>query len=249
MQTRILYKKDIYNGNLILVNQEYPLHDEYQLDLEYHDLSFQHQLDKKVNQLLNQCMNQLHNQDEIIMTSGYRSLQEQTSLYEQSLEEYGKEYTEMFVAMPHCSEHETGLAFDLALNQEHIDKICPSFPRTGICERFCELCYDYGFVERYGKNKQNITHIAHEPWHFRYVGFPHSLITKEKDLCLEEYHEFLKDYSIYRPYTYVVNHRVFDIFYVPINQEEIIALRSDAIYQVSGNNQDGVIVTVWRRDL
>lgn len=100
-----------------------------------------------------------------------------------------------------------------------------------------------------GMVKQNITHIAHEPWHFRYVGFPHSLIMKEKDLCLEEYHEFLKVYSIYQPYTYVVNHRVFDIFYVPINQEEIIALRSDAIYQVSGNNHDGVIVTVWRRDL
>ena len=249
MQTRTFNQKDIYNGNLILVNQNHPLHDDYQLDIEYLHQTSSHQLDKIVNQLLNQCMNHLHSQEEIIVTSGYRSFQEQTSLYEQSLKDNGKDYTQKFVALPHCSEHETGLAFDLALNQENIDLICPSFPQIGICQQFRELCYDYGFIERYGETKQDITHIAHEPWHFRYVGFPHSLIMKEKNLCLEEYHEFLKAYSIYQPYTYVVNHRVFDIFYVPVEQKESIALRSDAIYQVSGNNQDGVIVTVWRRDL
>ena len=43
---------------------------------------------------------------------------------------------------------------------------------------------------------------------------------------------------------------LFEIFYVPMIKDQItIALRNDDIYQVSGNNMDGFIVTVWRRSL
>lgn len=95
-----------------------------------------------------------------------------------------------------------------------------------------------------------MTGISGEAWHFRYVGFPHSLIMNDHHFCLEEYHDFLKCYSIYHPYVYVVGQRVFEIFYVPMIKDQItIALRNDDIYQVSGNNMDGFIVTVWRRSL
>ena len=31
-------------------------------------------------------------------------------------------------------------------------------------------CHKYGFILRYPKDKEDITGIGYEPWHFRYVG-------------------------------------------------------------------------------
>lgn len=31
-------------------------------------------------------------------------------------------------------------------------------------------CQDYGFILRYPADKQDITGVMYEPWHFRYVG-------------------------------------------------------------------------------
>ena len=103
--------------------------------------------------------------------------------------ERGIDFARKYVALPACSEHETGLAIDLALNAPDIDFICPEFPRTGICRKFRELAPYYGFIERYQKAKEPITGISEEPWHFRYVGTPHSVVIAEKGLSLEEYVE------------------------------------------------------------
>ena len=84
--------------------------------------------------------------------------------------ENGEEFTNQFVARPGHSEHQTGLAIDLGLKQPDIDFLRPYFPYKGICQTFRELSTDYGFIERYPAGKEAITGIAHEPWHFRYVG-------------------------------------------------------------------------------
>ena len=55
-----------------------------------------------------------------------------------------------------------------------------------------ENAQDYGFVLRYPKDKQDITGITYESWHWRYVGEEHAKIMKEKGFCLEEYIEYLK---------------------------------------------------------
>lgn len=249
MQTKTIYQDNIYNGSLILVNKDYPVHSSYHAHIVSMDNDTNHQIEKRVNKLIQQCFQHLNIQDDIQVVRAFRSFNEQ-KLYHQTLQINGKDDTQKYEALPLCSEHETGLAIDLALKQENIDDICSKFTYTKISQKFRELCYDYGFIERYQEHKQDITNITKDSAHFRYVGFPHSLIMKEHDMCLEEYHDFLKQFSICQPYTYVVNQRVFDIFYVPItNEETSISLRSDAIYQVSGNNQDGVIFTVWRRCL
>lgn len=73
---------------------------------------------------------------------------------------------------------------------------------------------------------------------------------QKENLCLEEYHQFLKQYSLYQPYIYVIKNKLFEIFYVPMIQEKtVIALKNEALYQVSGNNHDGFIVTVWRKQV
>ena len=124
--------------------------------------------------------------------SGWRSLEEQRDIFAASLREDGEEFTRKFVALPGCSEHQTGLAIDLALKKEKVDFICPDFPCEGICQRFRERAAAYGFIERYREEKKHLTGIAGEPWHFRYVGCPHAEIMEKLGMCLEEYREFIK---------------------------------------------------------
>lgn len=40
-----------------------------------------------------------------------------------------------------------------------------------------------------------MTGIAHEPWHFRYVGRPHASLIAERGLALEEYLELLDGHA------------------------------------------------------
>jgi len=46
---------------------------------------------------------------------------------------------------------------------------------------------------RFEKEKQDITGIIYEPWHFRYVGRYHATRMTEMGLCLEEYIELLTE--------------------------------------------------------
>ncbi|HWQ78566.1 MAG TPA: D-alanyl-D-alanine carboxypeptidase family protein, partial [Anaerovoracaceae bacterium] len=57
-----------------------------------------------------------------------------------------------------------------------------------------EFSVQYGFIERYPAGRERVTHIAHEPWHFRYVGYPHSELMTEKALTLEEYTDYLRQF-------------------------------------------------------
>ncbi len=123
----------------------------------------------------------------ILPVSGWRSGAEQRALWEGSLAANGPAFTQSYVARPGCSEHQTGLAIDVALAAEHIDFIRPDFPYEGICGAFRARAAAHGFVLRYPAGKENITGIAHEPWHFRYVGAPHAERMAAAGLCLEEY--------------------------------------------------------------
>ena len=77
------------------------------------------------------------------------------------------------VAVPGTSEHHLGLAVDL-LGEEALVWLN-------------EHCWEYGFIVRYAADKQHITGIADEPWHFRYVGVEVAMELKDSGLCLEEY--------------------------------------------------------------
>lgn len=47
--------------------------------------------------------------------------------------------------------------------------------------------HKYGFILRYTAEKQPITGIVSEPWHWRYVGVEYAEKIKNSGLCLEEY--------------------------------------------------------------
>jgi len=175
---------------LILVNHDHPLPCDYQVG----DLACAYGvlMEAHVAKLLSKLLAQFAGK--IIPVSGYRCGQEQTDLYAKSLRENGEEFTKKYVARPNHSEHQTGLAVDLALNLPHIDLIRPRFPYTGICATFRDEVHKLGFIERYPKGKEPITRIAHEPWHFRYVGAIHAQVMREAGITLEEYHILLHNY-------------------------------------------------------
>ena len=184
---------------------------------------------------------------EIVPVSGYRSMKEQSAIYQNSLRANREAFTNQFVSLPGHSEHQTGLAIDLGQNQKKIDFIRPNFPYEGICGDFRKVTPDFGFVERYPKEKETITGIAHEPWHFRYVGTPHAEIMREHHFCLEEYIDFLKRFSQDQPYTFYKDSQEIQIFYLKADTESVsLEVAEDGSLSVSGNNVDGYIITEWR---
>jgi len=144
-------------------------------------------LEREAADALSRLMEELDGWKDILPVSGWRSLVEQREIYDASLRENGPAFTKKFVALPGHSEHQTGLAIDLGLRLPEIDLIRPAFPYEGICQRFREAAPAYGFIERYPAGKEAVTGIAHEPWHFRYVGAPHAEIITRRGLTLEEY--------------------------------------------------------------
>ena len=180
--------------------------------------------------------------------SGWRSQREQQEIYESSLRQNGRAFTEQFVALPGHSEHQTGLAIDLGQAGPDLDFICPDFPYCGICQEFRRRAVDYGFVERYRAGKESVTGIAHEPWHFRYVGRPHAAIMMQRDLVLEEYHSFLKNFPLGgTPLCWKEGKGVWEIVFVPLQgAQTCIPWGENGSWAVSGNNEDGFILTSWK---
>ena len=247
--TMLLEKELIYNGNLLLVNKNYPLKNPKVEKLVPIDKTFPDILMKpQAVYMLQKILDNIGSNHNIVPVSGYRSLEEQTRIYTDSLRDNGEEFTKKFVAFPNESEHQTGLAIDLALNKEDIDFICPDFPYEGICQKFREAAPDFGFILRYAKEKEEITGISHEPWHFRYVGYPHSKIIVQKKIALEEYIEFIKQFDDENKYLYKQGTETeIEIYYVPVGISKIETINlPKAPYEISGNNADGIIVTVWR---
>lgn len=232
----------IHQGELVLINPDNLLVDIPKkstlepFSREYKDILFS----KKANQILKNILKDIKATDKIVPVSGFRTKEDQESIYYNSIAENGLEFTQKYVALPNASEHQTGLAIDLGEKKDDIDFIRPSFPRTGICEEFRQKAIQYGFIERYQKEKEIITHISAEEWHFRYVGHPHSKIMADKNLCLEEYIDYLRNKDII--------YDEYEITYIPYSNKEIELELSD-YDTISGNNIDGFIVTrrkIWK---
>jgi len=238
-----LLREEIYRGELVLVNANHPLKRKFSNKL----MPFKRKdilLYARAASMLTHLMKEIEHDNEIIPVSGYRPEHEQEAIYWNSLKDNGEEFTRKYVALPGRSEHQTGLAIDLGKNKKEIDFICPDFPYTGIFGKFREKASHYGFIERYQKGKEQITGISHEPWHFRYVGYPHAEIIREMGICFEEYIEFIKKYR--EDGERLLFKNKVEIFYVPASgNETCITIPDNKLHQVSGNNEDGFIITLW----
>lgn len=250
-KTITLTQENIYSGSLILVNAAHRfqgINDD--LLIPVRDSAPEILLNRRAVVLLSQLMQEIDGWRSIVPVSGWRSQEEQQAIWDDSLKESGLEFTRKYVAVPGHSEHQTGLAIDLGLKQEHIDFICPDFPYTGICRTFREKAAKYGFILRYPAGKEHITGIGHEPWHFRYVGVPHAEIMVSEGLTLEEYTDFLTGFP-YRdkPYLHTSGDKTIHVSYVRAAPDKtVLDIPENFPYSLSGNNKDGYILTEWRTE-
>lgn len=138
------------------------------------------------------------------ISAGYRTWDDQVSMLNSKVKSYQKSHKDWSsskarraalrtVAEPGCSEHHLGLAFDVNV------KGSSSFVGTKQSAWLSEHCWEYGFIIRYQKEKEEITGFEAEPWHIRYVGVEHALYMRDNNLCLEEYIQGLEDGTIVLP--------------------------------------------------
>ena len=250
MKTITLTRQALNRGSLLLVNASHPLPESVAPERLTPFFGSGVLLERRTSLVLENLFETLGLGTSLIPVSGYRTLNEQKQIYASSLAENGEDFARRFVALPGHSEHQTGLAIDLALNQEPLDFIRPYFPRDGICGRFREKMISYGFVERYPEGKEDITGIAAEPWHFRYVGLPHAAIMMLRGYCLEEYIDYLSLFPAEGPHLEIsVQNKNFEIFYQKLSETDgsvTLELPSSLPFQASGTNAGGCVVTLWR---
>lgn len=130
----------------------------------------------------------------LLVASAHRPHATQKRLYNNKVQEYvNKGYSQAdaavvaatIVARPGTSEHNTGLAVDIVTPS--FQRLIAAFAETDTAKWLAANAHRFGFVLRYPHDKQDITGIIFEPWHFRYVGLEHAQYMYENDLCLEEY--------------------------------------------------------------
>lgn len=109
-----------------------------------------------------------------IVTSGYRTYERQTEIYNESEPGYAQ--------APGASEHQTGLAFDVTAENSGT-----GFESTEQYGWLRQHAHEYGFIQRYPANKADVTGISYEPWHYRYVGVEAATRMWESGLTLEEF--------------------------------------------------------------
>ncbi|MCH5198582.1 MAG: D-alanyl-D-alanine carboxypeptidase family protein [Oscillospiraceae bacterium] len=124
----------------------------------------------------------------IYCVSGYRSYQTQANLYNRYVARDGKIKADTYSARPGHSEHQSGLALD-------VNSVAGSFANTREGRWLAANAHKYGFIIRYGKDKQNITGYIYEPWHIRYVGAELAAAVYESGLCLEEFFGITSAYN------------------------------------------------------
>ncbi len=126
----------------------------------------------------------------IDLDSAYRTAADQQRIIDDFNEQYGEEYTRTHVALPGCSEHESGLALDLYLiiDGKEVDENEDMERYPEIWEKIHAKLAEHGFILRYLPGKEDITGYSPEVWHIRYIDDP--VIAKEimdSGITFEEY--------------------------------------------------------------
>lgn len=183
---------DIEDWKLLLVNRDYILPDGYEVELapSITDDPDSMKLDYRVAPHYNEMyLAALEDGVELTPVSGYRSVERQERNFKNKIQKYvdegysKTEATQMaatIILPPGTSEHNAGLAMDICSLYE-------SFENTDEFAWLSENAADYGFILRYPEDKQDITKIIYEPWHWRYVGVEAAKEMKASGQCLEEY--------------------------------------------------------------
>ena len=128
------------------------------------------------------------------VNSGYRTYSYQAMLFEtytgnelaknpNITREEAEAIVLTYSTRPGTSEHQTGLAVDMATD----DSFSTVFQYSEHYQWLMENAWKFGFILRFPADKVDITTIQFEPWHWRFVGRYHAKKIHDAGICLEEY--------------------------------------------------------------
>ena len=199
------------NGwNLLLLNKNYILPTDYELDLQYLTGTSVRLESVAAKAFDSMYIDALKSGLTLTAFSGYRNFESQRRLFEDriyALEvEAAIEYTNggyydaqgnyvepvktdkktivenalKSVCPPGCSDHNAGLSIDIVSQSS-------DFSNTEEYTWLTKNAHNYGFVLRYPEGKEKLTGMDFQPYCWRFVGINAAKQMKEKNLCLEEY--------------------------------------------------------------
>ncbi|MCM1325560.1 MAG: M15 family metallopeptidase [Bacteroidales bacterium] len=192
------FSKD--DWRLILVNKQHSIPDDYTFPKgNIKTLKGIKQCDSRILDDYNDMLEAAAKEELYLKPcSSYRDLEYQEGLINQHMVSYmnmGFSYVEAFqlssrrVQIPGSSEHQLGLALDIVCNSHQ--ELTEDFEDTKEGIWLAKNSYKYGFILRYPKEKEYITGVKYEPWHFRYVGIEAATVITENNMTLEEFWEEL----------------------------------------------------------
>lgn len=178
---------------LLLVNPWNPLPEGFQVEVTA--LGDDFFIDQRVEPALTQMLEAARQEGmELVVRSAFRTRETQQALYDNKVKrlinqgwspEEAPAEAARWVARPGTSEHEAGLALDIvAADFRDLTAAQADTPQQ---QWLMANAHRFGFILRYPEEKQEITGIGYEPWHYRYVGPEAAERIYAGNLCLEEY--------------------------------------------------------------
>ena len=183
---------DISYGNMMLVNGDNPLPDNYdsdvreylkEIDPDLRNNNYVTKIHKSVYPYISEMVKAAQADGvDLKVWSPFRSYADQEALFNRQVERSGGDEAKAatVVARPGTSEHNTGICADFNMADD-------AFEETPMYKWMCEHAEDYGFILRYPKDKQDKTGVIYESWHWRFVGIENAKKINKSGLCLEEY--------------------------------------------------------------
>lgn len=188
------FTADTKKEDILLVNKDFPLDRTYQPTLK-RMRDYGVEVDASIYDALYEMLSAGEKEGlSFWVASGYRSQERQRELLDEDIEllvgqgySYSEAYEETVKeTMPvGCSEHATGLAVDIVAKDYQI--LDSKQAATDEIKWLQKNCSRYGFILRYPEDKEDITKVSYESWHFRYVGVDAAKEITSKHITLEEY--------------------------------------------------------------
>ena len=179
-------------GNTMLVNKYNALSKDYEVeDLKTISKTYSYGDNKKLNKEAYDAFISLADDAKkegytILIVSSYRTYQDQEDVWKDYKASFGTKKADAYAARAGSSEHETGLAIDVADYNDKNDK----FEATESFKWMQTNAHKYGYILRYPKGKENITGYSYEAWHYRYVGIDTATKVYNEGITYDEYYEY-----------------------------------------------------------
>ena len=178
-----LPKVNTGSWELTLVNAQNPIGEAVPEDLA--ELEGGRYFDGRAGDALKEFMS-------VCLSSTYRSYSEQSYLFTRKVGQCGGDEAAAarIVTRPGTSEHQLGLCADIT--DKFYEVKTRDLEKTALFQWMYAHCQEYGFILRYPADKESVTGVMYEPWHFRYVGKEAAAYIMENNLCLEEFLDLYK---------------------------------------------------------